>query len=250
MRTGIIARKIGSSRVFRDDGSHVPVTLLLVDSCQVLGHRTQDQHGYNALQIGAGEKQANRANKPSRGNFAKSKVTPKEKLVEFRISSDAFIEVGSELSASHFVTGQKVDVLGTSIGKGFAGAMKRHNFAGLRATHGVSISHRSHGSTGHCQEPGKVFKGKNMAGHMGDASITVQNLEIVSTDDDKGLIVIKGAVPGSKGGWVRVSDAIKSSTPDGVPFPGGLKGNNATEDSHADQSDPTNNSSEGDVEST
>ena len=219
MRTGLIARKVGSTRVFNEDGGHTPVTLLHVDACQVVGHRTRDLHGYDALQLGAGEARPNRLTKSKRGHFAKSKVAPKQRLEEFRISADAFVDVGAELTAAHFVAGQRVDVCGTSIGKGFAGAMKRHNFGGLRASHGVSVSHRSHGSTGHCQEPGKVFKGKKMAGHMGSARVTVQNLEIVSTEPGHGLIVVKGAVPGAKGGWVRISDAVKVAAPEGVPFP-------------------------------
>ena len=222
MRTGIIARKLGSSRIFTEEGGHIPVTLLQVESCQVVSHKTQDQHGYDALQIGAGESRPSRVSKAMRGLFSKVKVIPKKKLVEFRISNDAFVDIGSEIGAGHFVTGQRVDVLGTSLGKGFAGPMKRHNFGGLRATHGVSISHRSHGSTGHCQEPGKVFKGKKMAGHMGDAKVTVQNLEVVSVDSKKGLIIVKGAVPGAKGGWGRVSDAVKGSLPDEATYPEGL----------------------------
>ena len=219
MRTGLLARKVGSSRVFTDDGGHIPVTLLQLESCQVVGHRTRDKHGYDALQLGVGEARPNRLTKAARGHFAKVKVEPKEKLAEFRISGDAFVDVGAQLTAAHFVAGQKVDVSGTSIGKGFAGAMKRHNFGGMRATHGVSVSHRALGSTGHCQEPGKVFKGKKMAGHMGDERVTVQNIEVVSTDAGNGLIVLKGAVPGANGGWVRVTDAVKTAAPEGLPFP-------------------------------
>lgn len=219
MRTGLIARKVGSSRIFTDDGSHVPVTLLQVETCQVVGHRTQDKHGYDALQLGVEDARPNRMNKAERGHFAKASVPPKKKLAEFRISSDAFVDVGVELTVEHFVSGQRVDVSGTSIGKGFAGVMKRHNFGGMRASHGVSVSHRAHGSTGHCQEPGKVFKGKKMAGHLGAERVTIQNLEVVSTDANNGLIVIKGAVPGANGGWVRVFDATRMAAPDGLPFP-------------------------------
>ncbi len=219
MRTGLIARKIGSSRVFTDDGAHVPVTLLHVDSCQVVAHKVSAKDGYDALQLGAGVAKANRVTKAMRGHFANAKVEPKQKLAEFRISGDAFVDVGAELTANHFLPGQRVDVSGTSIGKGFAGAMKRHHFAGLEASHGISVSHRSHGSTGQCQFPGRVFKGKKMAGHMGDERVTTQNLTVVSTDPLKGLIAVKGSVPGAAGGWVRITDASKIVAPDGVPFP-------------------------------
>jgi large subunit ribosomal protein L3 len=223
MRTGLIARKLGMTRVFDADGRHIPVTVLQIDACQVIAQRTADQHGYTALQLGAGKAKVNRVSKPMRGHFAKAKVEPKRKVVEFRVTDDAMIDVGAELSAAHFVAGQRVDVVGTSIGKGFAGAMKRHNFAGLRASHGVSVSHRAHGSTGHSQDPGKVFKGKKMAGHLGDERVTVQNLTVVQTDVDRGLILVKGAVPGSEGGWVLVSDAKKFPLPDEAPMPGGIK---------------------------
>jgi len=224
MRTGLIARKVGSSRIFTDDGSHIPVTLLQVEACQVVSHRTQDKHGYDALQLGVEAARPNRMNKAERGHFAKASVAPKKKLAEFRISSDAFVDVGAELTAEHFVAGQHVDVSATSIGKGFAGVIKRHNFGGMRASHGVSVSHRAHGSTGHCQDPGKVFKGKKMAGHLGAERVTIQNLEVVSTDANNGLIVIKGAVPGANGGWVRVFDAITTAVPDGLPFPAATVG--------------------------
>ena len=223
MRTGLIARKLGMTRAFHDDGSHVPVTVLKVDNCQVVAVKTAERDGYCALQLGIGAAKVKNVSKPMRGHFAKSRVEPKRKLAEFRVSEDALIDVGAELTADHFVAGQHVDVVGTSIGKGFAGAMKRHNFGGLEASHGVSISHRSHGSTGNSQDPGKVFKGKKMAGHLGDARTTVQNLTVHSTDAERGLILLAGAVPGSKGGYVLVSDAKKRRTPDGLPFPGAVR---------------------------
>ncbi|WP_282606927.1 50S ribosomal protein L3 [Pelagibius sp. Alg239-R121] len=222
MRTGMIAQKLGMTRVFTDEGQHVPVTVLKVDKCQVVAVRTKESDGYSAVQLGNGKAKVKRVTKPMRGHYAKAKVEPKRKLGEFRVSDDALLEIGQELSVNHFVAGQFVDVTGTSIGKGFAGAMKRHNFGGLRATHGVSVSHRSHGSTGNSQDPGKVFKGKKMAGHMGDARVTTQNLRIVSTDEERGLILVKGAVPGAEGGWVRISDAVKRALPEAVPFPAGI----------------------------
>ena len=223
MRSGIIAKKVGMTRLFMDDGKQVPVTVLQLDSLQVVAQRTTEKDGYTAVQLGSGMAKAKRTSAAMRGHFAVAKVAPKRKIAEFRVSEDALIEVGQEISAEHFLEGQKVDVSGNSIGKGFAGAMKRHNFKGLRATHGVSISHRSHGSTGQCQEPGKVFKGKKMAGHMGAAKVTTQNLEVVKTDSARGLIMIKGAVPGSKGGWVTVKDAVKKPSPNDLPFPAALK---------------------------
>lgn len=223
MRSGLIAQKVGMTRVFTEEGAHVPVTVLKVDGCHVVGVRTTEKDGYTALQLGAGARKVSRTTKPMRGHFAKAGVEPRRKLAEFRVNEDALVDVGTELSADHFIAGQKVDVVGTSIGKGFAGSMKRHNFAGLRASHGVSISHRSHGSTGSNQEPGKVWKGKKMAGHMGDARVTTQNLTVVATDAARGLIMVKGAVPGSDGGWVLVSDAVKSGMPDGAPFPASIK---------------------------
>ncbi|MFC7049913.1 50S ribosomal protein L3 [Emcibacter nanhaiensis] len=223
MRSGLIAKKVGMSRVFGEGGKHVPVTILHVDNLQVVSHKTAEKDGYNALQLGAGAAKVKRTSQQMRGHFAKAKVEPKAKLAEFRISDDAFIEVGAELSPEHFVNGQLVDVVGTSKGKGFAGGMKRHNFGGLRATHGVSISHRSHGSTGQCQDPGRVFKGKKMAGHLGDERVTVHNLEVVATDADEGLLLVKGAVPGAKGGWILVSDAVKKALPEDAPFPGAVK---------------------------
>ena len=222
MRSGLIAQKIGMSRVFAEDGTHVPVTVLKVDGCHVVAVRTQEKDGYNAVQLGAGNAKVKNTTQPMRGHFAKAKVEPRRKLAEFRVSEDALLDVGVELSAAHFVAGQHVDVVARTIGKGFAGAMKRHGFSGLRASHGVSISHRSHGSTGNSQDPGKIWKGKKMAGHMGDGRVTTQNLKVVSSDEDRGLILIRGAVPGSKGEWVLVSDAIKKATPEDAPFPAAL----------------------------
>ena len=224
MRTGLIAKKLGMSRVFQDNGTHVPVTVLEVDNCQVIDQRTADRDGYTALQLGVGTAKVKRVSKAQRGHFAKAKVEPKRKVAEFRVTDDAMVDIGAELSAEHFIAGQHVDVVGTTIGKGFAGGMKRHGFAGLRASHGVSISHRSLGSTGQCQYPGKVFKGKKMAGQMGGVRVTAQNLEIVETDGDRGLILVKGAVPGHKGGYLFVSDAVKKPAPEGVPFPAALLG--------------------------
>ncbi|MCP4395535.1 MAG: 50S ribosomal protein L3 [Alphaproteobacteria bacterium] len=223
MRTGLIAQKVGMTRVFTEDGRHVPVTVLKMDGCEVVAARSEDKEGYSAVQLGVGNAKVKRVSKAMRGHFAKAKVEPKRKVVEFRVSDDCMLEAGMELSVDHFVVGQYVDVIGTSIGKGFAGAMKRHNFAGLEATHGVSISHRSHGSTGHCQDPGRVFKGKKMAGHLGDVRKTMQNLEVVSTDADRGLLMIKGGVPGSDGGWVLIKDAVKKPLHKDVPVPAGLK---------------------------
>ncbi|MFT5868046.1 MAG: large subunit ribosomal protein L3 [Paracoccaceae bacterium] len=223
MRSGVIAKKVGMTRLFMEDGKQIPVTVLHLDNLQVVAQRTTDKDGYSAVQLGAGTAKVKRTSQAMRGHFAASNVAPKRKLVEFRVSADNLIEVGAEISAEHFLEGQKVDVSGTSIGKGFQGAMKRWNFKGLRATHGVSVSHRSHGSTGQCQDPGRVFKGKKMAGHMGSARVTTQNLEVVRTDVDRGLIMVKGAVPGSKGGWVTIKDAMKRKLPDGVPFPAAIK---------------------------
>ncbi|BAI71219.1 large subunit ribosomal protein L3 [Azospirillum sp. B510] len=229
MRSGLIAQKVGMTRVFTDDGQHVPVTVLKVDSCQVVAVRTEEKDGYTAVQLGAGAIKVKNVNKPERGHFAKARVEPKRKLVEFRVDADALIEVGAELSVTHFVAGQYVDVTGTSIGKGFAGAMKRWNFGGLRATHGVSVSHRSHGSTGNRQDPGKVFKNKKMAGHLGDERVTVLNLQVVAVDEARGLIMLKGAVPGAEGGWLRIRDAVKKKAPEGLPFPAGIKSAPAAE---------------------
>lgn len=223
MRSGLIAQKVGMTRVFNDAGEHVPVTVLKVDGCQVVAVRTADADGYTAVQLGAGAAKVKNVTKPMRGHFAKAKVEPKKKLVEFRVADDALLSVGDELTAEHFIAGQRVDVTGTSIGKGFAGGMKRHNFSGLRASHGVSVSHRAIGSTGQNQDPGKVFKGKKMPGHMGHERVTVQNLVVVSTDVEKGLILVRGAVPGSDGGWVMVRDAVKRPRPDNVPYPGAVR---------------------------
>ena len=211
MRCGLIAKKIGMTRIFGDDGQSVPVSVLKMDNCQVISKKTKDIHGYNALQIGFGSKKAKNISKAERGHFAKSNVEPKEKIAEFKVSEDALIDVGKIIGVNHFIPGQKVDVIGSSKGKGFAGAMKRHNFAGLRASHGVSISHRAHGSTGQCQDPGKVFKGKKMAGHLGDANVTIQNLQIVEVDAEKGIVIVSGNVPGSKGKYVFIKDAVKKA---------------------------------------
>ena len=229
MRTGLLARKVGMTRLFMEDGRHVPVTVLLLDNCQVTGQRTEETHGYNAVQLGAGSVKVKTLSMAVRGQFAKAKVEPKRKLVEFRVDADALLEVGAELSVDHFVSGQHVDVSGVSIGKGFAGVIKRHHFSGLRATHGVSVSHRSHGSTGQCQDPGKVFKGKKMAGHMGAERVTVQNLEVVRTDDAEGLLMVRGAVPGAKNGWVLVKDAAKHPRPAEAPYPAGLRPDKAAQ---------------------
>ena len=223
IRSGVIAKKMGMTRLFMEDGKQIPVTVLQLDNLQVVAQRTEEKDGYTAVQLGAGSAKAKRTSAAMRGHFAAAKVEPKRKVAEFRVNADALIEVGAEISADHYLEGQYVDVAGTSIGKGFQGAMKRWNFGGLRASHGVSISHRSHGSTGQCQDPGKVFKGKKMAGHMGAAKVTTQNLEVVRTDVDRGLIMVKGAVPGSKGGWVTIKDAMKKKLPDGVPFPAAIK---------------------------
>lgn len=224
MRSGVIARKLGMTRVFTDAGRHVPVTVLKLDDVQVVSVRNAERDGYHAVQLGAGAAKAKNVSKAMRGHFAKANVLPKSKLAEFRVSEDAMLDVGATLSPSHFVAGQKVDVVGTTQGKGFAGAMKRHNFGGLRASHGVSISHRSHGSTGQCQEPGKVFKGKKMAGHMGAVRNTTQNIEVFGVDLEEGVVLVQGAVPGPKGGWVLISDAIKAKLPEDLPFPAGLVG--------------------------
>ncbi|MFO1089848.1 MAG: 50S ribosomal protein L3 [Hyphomicrobiales bacterium] len=220
MRSGVIAQKLGMTRLFTDEGEHIPVTVLKLDNCQVLGHKTADKHGYTAVQLGTGKAKISRLTKAERGNFAVAKVEPKRKVAEFRVTPENLIAVGAEIMADHFVAGQYVDVSGTTIGKGFQGVMKRWNFGGLRASHGVSISHRSHGSTGQRQDPGKVFKGKKMAGHLGVENVTTQNIEVVKTDPDRGLILVRGAVPGAKGGWVYLRDAVKRKLPAGAPVPG------------------------------
>jgi large subunit ribosomal protein L3 len=228
LRSGVIAKKVGMTRLFMDDGRQVPVTVLQLDNLQVVAQRTVETDGYTAVQLGAGSAKAKRTSQAMRGHFAAAKVEPKRKVAEFRVDPANLIAVGEEIIAAHYFEGQFVDVSGTSIGKGFAGAMKRHNFGGLRASHGVSVSHRSHGSTGQCQDPGKVWKGKKMAGHMGSVRVTTQNLQVARIDADRGLIMVKGAVPGSKGGWVTVKDAVKKATPDAVITPAALR-------SHADE---------------
>jgi len=222
MRTGLLAKKLGMTRLFKDDGTHVPVTVLHLDQLQVVAARTQEKDGYTAVQLGWGKAKVKNVSQPNRGHFAKAKVEPKSKLVEFRVSADAMLEPGATLSAAHFVAGQKVDVCGTSKGKGFAGGMKRWNYSGLEASHGVSISHRSLGSTGNRQDPGKTFKNKKMAGHLGVERITTLNLEIAAVDVPRGLLMVKGAIPGSKGGYVLVRDAIKRARHADAPYPAAL----------------------------
>ena len=226
MRTGVIAKKVGMTRLFQDDGRHVPVTVLSLEECQVVSVRTNDRDGYVAVQLGAGAAKQKNVNKPQREHFAKAEVPLKMEVAEFRVSEDALLDVGSTIAASHFVDGQLVDITGNTQGKGFAGAMKRWGFGGMRATHGVSISHRAHGSTGNRQDPGKVFKNKKMAGHMGDRQRTQQNLEVVRTDDARGLIFVKGSVPGAKNGWLLVRDAVKVSRHAEAPYPAGIKSAN------------------------
>ena len=224
MRTGLIAEKLGMSRILTEKGEHIPITLLKVDNCQVIATKTAEKNGYTAVELGVGQAKIKRTSRALRGHFAQAKVEPKRKVAEFRVSEDALLKVGDQISVNHFLTGQYVDVTGTSIGKGFAGAMKRHNFGGLRASHGVSISHRSHGSTGQRQDPGKVFKGKKMAGHLGDERVTIMNLEVVLTDPEEGLIALKGAVPGNPGGYVLIRDAVKRKPPKDLPYPAALVG--------------------------
>lgn len=219
MRSGVIAQKMGMTRVFDEFGQHIPVTVLQLDELQVVAHKTKEKDGYTAVQLGAAKAKVKRTSKAMRGHFAKAKVEPKRNVQEFRVSDDALIPVGVEVRASHFVPGQYVDACGISIGKGFAGGMKRHNFRGLEASHGVSISHRSHGSTGQCQDPGKVFKGKKMAGHLGSERVTIQNLEVVQIDESRNLILVKGAVPGPKNSFIRLTDALKRALPAEAPFP-------------------------------
>ena len=216
MRTGLLAKKLGMTRIFKEDGTHVPVTVLHVDNVQVVAARTEEKDGYTAVQLGYGKAKVKNVSQPNKGHFAKAK------MVEFRVDADAMLEPGATLSAAHFVAGQIVDISGTTKGKGFAGAMKRWNFSGLEASHGVSISHRSHGSTGNRQDPGKTFKNKKMAGHLGQERVTTQNLEVAAVDAAKGLLMIKGAVPGAKGGYVLVRDAVKRARPAEAPFPAGL----------------------------
>ena len=223
MRSGLIAQKLGMTRIFKEDGTHVPVTVLSLQNCQVVGQRTAEKDGYTALQLGAGTVKTKNITKADRGQFAVAKVEPKRQITEFRVDAENLIEVGATMTADHFAEGQLVDVTGTSIGQGFAGGMKRWNFGGLRATHGVSVSHRSHGSTGQRQDPGKVFKGKKMAGHLGDRRVTTQNLRVVRTDVERGLIMVEGAVPGAKGGWIQIRDAVKKPAHKDAVTPGKFK---------------------------
>jgi large subunit ribosomal protein L3 len=223
MRTGVIAKKMGMTRLFQEDGRHVPVTVLALDNVQVIARKDADSDGYVAVQLGAGTAKAKNVAKPQRGHFGKAEVEPKARVAEFRVAEDAVLDVGAELTADHFVTGQLVDIQGVTQGKGFAGGMKRWGFGGLRATHGVSLSHRSLGSTGQRQDPGRVYKNKKMAGHMGAKNRTQQNLEVVRTDVERGLIFVKGSVPGHKGGWLLVKDAVKTPRPDAAPYPAGIR---------------------------
>ena len=229
MRSGVIAQKIGMTRVYNDAGEHIPVTVLRMESCQVVAQRTQEKNGYTAVQLGVGLAKVKNTTKALRGHFATASVEPKAKVAEFRVSPDNLLDVGAEITVEHYVPGQKVDVTGTTIGKGFQGVIKRHHFGGGRATHGNSVSHRTHGSTGQRQDPGKVFKGKKMAGHMGATRVTTQNVEVVSTDTDRGLILIRGAVPGSKGAWILVRDAVKVALPDNAPKPAAVRAAGKTE---------------------
>jgi large subunit ribosomal protein L3 len=223
MRSGVIAKKLGMTRLFLENGTQVPVTVLQLDNLQGVAQRTVEKDGYTAVQLGAGSAKAKNVTQAQRGHFAKANVAPKKKIAEFRVTPDCLIDVGAEITADHYLAGQFVDIAGTSSGKGFQGAMKRHNFGGLRASHGVSVSHRSHGSTGQCQDPGKVFKGKKMAGHMGAVRSTTQNLQVVRTDAERGLLMIKGAVPGHAGGWVTIKDAVKKAAPAGLPVPAAVR---------------------------
>ena len=224
MRTGLLAKKLGMTRIFKDDGSHVPVTVLHLDNVQVVATRTVEKDGYTAVQLGYGTAKVKNVSKPNKGHFAAAKVEPKQKLTEFRVAADAVLEPGAGISAAHFVVGQIVDVCGTTKGKGFAGGMKRWNFSGLEASHGVSISHRSLGSTGNRQDPGKTFKNKKMAGHLGVERVTTQNVVVAAVDAEKGLLMIKGAVPGAKGSYVRITDAVKRKRPADAPYPAALAG--------------------------
>lgn len=223
MRTGVITQKVGMMRLFTDDGRHLPVTVLKVDNCQVVAQRTVEKDGYTAVQLGSGMRKVKHMTNAVRGHFAKAQIEPKRKVAEFRVTPDNLIPVGDEITADHFVNGQLVDVSGITIGKGFAGVMKRHNFGGLEASHGVSISHRSHGSTGNRQDPGRTFKNKKMAGHMGQTLVTTQNVEVVKTDVERGLIMVKGAVPGAKGSWVMIRDAVKHPLPKDAPKPAAVR---------------------------
>jgi large subunit ribosomal protein L3 len=223
MRVGVVAEKLGMSAIYNNNGERIPVTLLKLDSCTVVGHKTKETDGYDAIQVGIKSVKPKNLSKPLKGHFAKNQVEPRKKVVEFRIhSEEARVAIGSVIAPSHFIAGQYVDISGVTIGKGFAGVMKRHNFRGLEASHGVSVSHRSHGSTGQRQDPGKVFKGKKMAGHMGTVKITLQNLEIIASDDEKGLLVIKGALPGHKGSYITIRDAAKRALPESAPYPAAI----------------------------
>ena len=233
MRSGVIAQKVGMTRIFTEAGEQVPVTVLKLDNCQVVAQRTDEKNGYTAVQLGVGLAKVKNTSKPMRGHFAKASVEPKSKVAEFRVSPENMLDVGSEITVEHFVPGQKVDVTGTSVGKGFQGVIKRHNFGGGRATHGNSVSHRTHGSTGQRQDPVKVFKGKKMAGHMGSTRVTTQNVEVHATDAERGLILIRGAVPGSKGGWILVSDAVKAALPENAPKPAALRAASAKSEAPA-----------------
>ncbi|MDB5367255.1 MAG: ribosomal protein [Rhodospirillales bacterium] len=233
VRTGLIAQKVGMTRVFTPEGEHVPVTVLKVETCQVVAQKTQEKDGYTALQLGVGKAKVKNVSKAQRGHFAKAKVEPKKKVVEFRVPAESLVDVGAEIGVDHFLAGQIVDVTGTSIGKGFAGGMKRWNFGGLRATHGVSVSHRSLGSTGNRQDPGRTFPGKKMAGHLGHERVTTQNLKVVRVDVEQGLILIKGSVPGPDKGWVIVQDAKKTKAPDGLPFPAAVRNAGASTEAAA-----------------
>ena len=228
MRSGVIAQKVGMTRIYNDAGEHVPVTVLRMENCQVVAQRTEEKNGYTAVQLGVGLAKVKNTSKAMRGHFATASVEPKAKLAEFRVSAENLLDVGAEITVDHFVAGQKVDVTGTTTGKGFQGVIKRHNFGGGRATHGNSVSHRTHGSTGQRQDPGKVFKGKKMAGHLGDVRVTTQNLQVVRTDADQGFILVRGAVPGAKGGWLLVRDAVKRKLPDGVPTPAAVRAKGAS----------------------
>ncbi|WP_019222541.1 50S ribosomal protein L3 [Bartonella rattaustraliani] len=223
MRSGVIAQKLGMTRVYNDAGEHVPVTVLRLENCQVVAQRTVEKNGYTAVQLGVGFSKVKNTSQALRGHFAKASVEPKAKVAEFRVSPENLLDIGTEITVEHFVPGQRVDVTGTSIGKGFAGVMKRHNFGGHRASHGNSITHRAHGSTGQCQDPGRVFKGKKMAGHMGQVRVTTQNIEVVSTDVERGLILVRGAVSGSKGAWILMRDAVKKPLPSNAPKPAGIR---------------------------
>ena len=223
MRTGVIAKKLGMARFFDEAGTHVPVTVLSLEGCQVVAQRTKDKDGYVALQLGAGAKKPKNTSNAMRGHFAKAQVEPKRIVTEFRVDEDALIDVGAEFTADHFVAGQKVDIQGITVGKGFAGAMKRWNFGGMRATHGVSVSHRAHGSTGQRQDPGKTFAGKKMAGHLGQETVTTLNVTVWRVDVERGLILVKGAVPGTEGTYVKIRDAVKAKAPEGLPLPGAFR---------------------------